>query len=127
MKRPSNEPIFLLYKNTAKLAVKQFYDCLQYWHVQQVAALLKAAAEGDLTQVRNTLETSSTLDVNSEDYSGATALHAAALEGHLDVVEYLVKFLPFNLQFPRLNFTNTVQGVNFKKFCRFIINNIFEN
>ena len=52
-----------------------------------------ASGKGDLAKVRQILEVA--IDpvayINHQDYAGHTALHAAALKGHSDVVKFLVE------------------------------------
>ena len=59
--------------------------------------LIKAAADGDLDEVRTLLQAISkrtsaatTFDVNEGDYDKRTAMHLAAGEGHLKIVQALV-------------------------------------
>ena len=56
---------------------------------EHVRSFLQAASDGNLTQIQFVLDQDD-LDVNVKDSNGTTALHLAALEGHLPVVEYLV-------------------------------------
>ena len=51
--------------------------------------LLMSASIGDLNSII-VLE-SKGLDLNKYDYDGRTALHLACSEGHLEIVEYLIK------------------------------------
>jgi Ankyrin repeats (3 copies) len=50
--------------------------------------LFQAATDGDLDQV---IACFPTLDVNTSDSNGQTALHKAANNGHMKIVTYLVK------------------------------------
>ena len=52
-------------------------------------SLLMSSSIGDLNSII-VLE-SKGLDLNKFDYDGRTALHLACSEGHLDIVEYLIK------------------------------------
>jgi ankyrin repeat protein len=52
--------------------------------------LITAASEGNVKEVRTLLEFGS-IDLNQGDYDHRTALHLAANEGHLEVVELLCK------------------------------------
>jgi glutaminase len=51
--------------------------------------LLDAASRGDLDEVLRLAALN--IDLDSADYDGRTALHLAAAEGHLPLVQYLVK------------------------------------
>lgn len=52
--------------------------------------LFKAASKGDLERLKKLL--TSGIDVNAKsDFYGRTALHDAAAEGHLAVVDFLIK------------------------------------
>uniref|UniRef100_A0AC34GQ72 Glutaminase n=1 Tax=Panagrolaimus sp. ES5 TaxID=591445 RepID=A0AC34GQ72_9BILA len=55
----------------------------------QVVTLLFAAKAGDINSIRRMFLKG--VDLEMEDYDRRTALHLAAAEGHLDVVEFLVK------------------------------------
>jgi hypothetical protein len=48
-----------------------------------------AAGNGDLEQVKHIIEEKG-VDVNMADYDGRTALHLAASEGQVEVVNYLI-------------------------------------
>jgi hypothetical protein len=54
----------------------------------QLTNLIRAAADGDLNEVQMLL-TMAGLNVNEGDYDGRTALHLAAGEGHLEIIELL--------------------------------------
>ena len=54
-----------------------------------VKDLLKAAHEGNVAEVRSLLDLG--VDVNTEFTEGYTALHAAAVKGHLQVVQLLLE------------------------------------
>ena len=56
--------------------------------IDNVLALIWAAAQGDLDEVKR-LEALG-VDLNAADYDGRTAMHLAASEGELEVVRYLV-------------------------------------
>ena len=51
--------------------------------------LIVAASKGDLAEVKSLVE-SDGIDVNSSAFDGRTALHLAANEGRLEVVNYLL-------------------------------------
>jgi len=51
--------------------------------------LCKAAARGDLNQIRNLVAKGASVDAH--DYDRRSALHLAAAEGHEEVVEYLIR------------------------------------
>eukprot|EP00742_Colponemidia_sp_Colp-10_P009115 GILJ01009914.1.p1 GENE.GILJ01009914.1~~GILJ01009914.1.p1 ORF type:complete len:506 (+),score=62.92 GILJ01009914.1:17-1534(+) len=53
-----------------------------------VIALLYAAAEGDLHEVKRL--TAAGVNLNSTDYDGRTALHLASAEGHASIVHFLL-------------------------------------
>lgn len=55
-----------------------------------ITKLVEAASAGDVDEVRALLEFGTTLDINQGDYDKRTALHLAASEGRLKVVELLV-------------------------------------
>jgi glutaminase len=56
--------------------------------IDNVLALIWAAAQGDLDEIKR-LEALG-VDLNAADYDGRTAMHLAASEGQLDVVKYLI-------------------------------------
>lgn len=56
---------------------------------RNIEGLLGAALIGNLNAVKFMIE-SQRLDVNLHDLNGLTALHNAALKGHLSIVEYLL-------------------------------------
>ena len=56
----------------------------------QGCMLLRACGDGDLEKVQETLEQSPSL-LNFADYDRRTALHVAASDGHLALVELLLK------------------------------------
>ena len=56
----------------------------------KIAQFIKAAADGDIDEVEMLLA-SGDLDVNEGDYDKRTALHLAAGNGHLDIVQLLCR------------------------------------
>jgi glutaminase len=58
-------------------------------HFQELIALLYAATEGNLAEVRRHIAKG--IPINTGDYDKRTALHLAASEGRLSVVEYLLR------------------------------------
>ena len=51
--------------------------------------MLEAAAQGDLPRIAQLLE--SGVNVDTPDATGRTALHLGSAEGHLEIVQYLIK------------------------------------
>lgn len=54
-----------------------------------VRGLIKAAAEGNITKVRRAIETG--VNINSFDEVGETALRAAVVRNHLEIVQLLIE------------------------------------
>eukprot|EP00277_Geminigera_cryophila_P000616 CAMPEP_0179421922 /NCGR_PEP_ID=MMETSP0799-20121207/10102_1 /TAXON_ID=46947 /ORGANISM="Geminigera cryophila, Strain CCMP2564" /LENGTH=893 /DNA_ID=CAMNT_0021195917 /DNA_START=41 /DNA_END=2722 /DNA_ORIENTATION=+ len=61
-------------------------DTSQGVHGEQ---LCKAAAKGDLNQIRKLVEQG--VNLAAHDYDKRSALHLSAAEGHVDVVDYLIR------------------------------------
>ena len=56
----------------------------------QIQTFLDLVYAGNLTQIQNILDAGN-VDVNAKGTTGTTALHQAALEGHFEVVQFLVQ------------------------------------
>jgi len=62
----------------------------KFGSISQETNFITAAAEGDKVEVQAVLDFGN-ININSGDYDKRTALHLAAGEGHLDIVEMLCK------------------------------------
>ena len=56
--------------------------------INQTFALISAAHQGDLNEIRKLIAYG--VDINQPDYDDRTALHLAAHNGHLNIVKYLI-------------------------------------
>lgn len=75
------------------------FNCLEYLQSvggtfgssSQATNFISAASEGDLEEVATLLKLGNNIDVDEGDYDKRTALHLAAGNGHVHVVEFLCK------------------------------------
>ncbi len=49
------------------------------------------AKDGDLTEIENLVEQGIPIDLKDDRFYGATPLHLAALEGHIEIGKYLIE------------------------------------
>lgn len=58
-------------------------------HINQNYSLIWAACQGDIDEIKRLFAHG--VDLNQGDYDKRTAMHLAATEGHIEVIEYLLK------------------------------------
>lgn len=81
------KPIFIIVSLCLViLPVTFFVGCRRIWRERPIH---KAAHEGDLKKVKKIIEKDPT-QINIQDGMGMTPLYCASIEGHTDIVEYLL-------------------------------------
>ncbi|KAL8619403.1 hypothetical protein ACOMHN_057045 [Nucella lapillus] len=99
-----------------RFTARKMDPCVRHSELQatKVVDLLFSAFNGDVTAIRRCAL--SGMDMNQPDYDGRTALHVAAAEGQVQVVEFLLdrcQCSPFLVD--RWGFTALDDAVRFKK------------